>query len=107
MCGLIFRKSGGTVSASPSKIKSIMTTLQLGRAYPLSEPRPLKTRPNKDGVQYPFDGTFIQAWPNKTIRVIGVDQDGVWCRKEYKPKKMPKWLKRGVKEVGKRVQSTL
>jgi hypothetical protein len=82
-----------------------MTTLQMGRAYPISEPRRLKTKPDMEGNRYEFDGNFIQAWPNKTIRVIGVDQDGVWCRKEYKPKHMPKWLKRGVKEVGKKVQA--
>ena len=77
-----------------------MNTLQRGRAYPLGETRTLKTKRNHIGEKYEFETTWLQPWLDDTIRVLGVDQDGVWCRREYKVDKLPKWLKRGIKKIG-------
>ena len=100
MCGSTVRQSGGMVSASHRKIKSIMNTLQKGRAYPLTETRTLKTKRDSFGQKYEFESTWLQPWLDDTVRVLGLDQDGVWCRKQYKLKKLPKWLKRGIRQIG-------
>lgn len=88
------------MSARPSKIKSIMSKLQRGRAYPLGESRTLKTKRDHLGEKYEFPSTWLQVWLDDEVRVLGLDADGVWCRREYKLDKLPKWLKRGIKNIG-------
>lgn len=77
-----------------------MTKLQHGIAYPIKGPR-LTTKKNKQGKRYQFDGSHFQLRPKKTIRVWGQDDQGVWCRVEYKYKEVPKWLRRGIRKHGK------
>lgn len=77
-----------------------MSTLQLGRAYPIDE-RPMKTKRNHEGNKFEFRATFLQLWLKHKVRVWGRDEDGVWCRRTYKFNKLPKWLRRGIKKIGK------
>lgn len=77
-----------------------MSKLQKGQAYPLGESRVLKTKRDHFGNKYEFMGAWFQPWIDDEVRVIGVDDDGIWCRREYKVSKLPKWLKRGIKNIG-------
>ena len=77
-----------------------MNTLQKGRAYPVNEPRILKTKRDAFGNKYEFVCAWFQPWPGNRVRALGLDDEGIWCRREYKLKKLPKWLKRGIEEIG-------
>jgi len=72
----------------------------MGRAYPIDE-RPMKTKRDELGRTFEFRATHLQIWLKNKIRVWGPDKDGIWCRRSYKLKKLPKWLRRGIKKIGK------
>lgn len=75
-----------------------MTTIQIGRAYPFDGPE-LRTVRDIRGKRYDFKVAHISFLRHDVVVVHGQDKLGVWCKREYKAKHAPKWLKKGIRNV--------
>jgi hypothetical protein len=76
----------------------LMKTIQLHRAYPLKGPE-LETKADEKGKTYKFNVSAVAVVDRATVVVYGQDKHEVWCKKAFKAKTMPKWLKRGLREL--------
>lgn len=74
-----------------------MTTIVIGQAYPLAGPE-LKTKPNLRGITYTFRVSSMTFLNHNIVVVRGQDKHEVWCKREYKVKQAPKWLKEGIRQ---------
>jgi hypothetical protein len=75
-----------------------MKTLQLHRAYPMKGPE-LETKRDDRGKTYKFNVSAVALIARDTVVVYGQDKYEVWCKKQFKTKTMPKWLKRGLRDL--------
>jgi len=76
----------------------LMKTLQMNRAYPMKGPE-LETKADDRGKTYKFNVSAVALVSRQTVVVYGQDKYEVWCKKTFKTKTMPKWLKRGLREL--------
>ena len=73
-------------------------TINLQTVYPM-KPRELFTKRDKAGVVHKFKGTAFVMPSDKTIRVYGLDEKGVWCTLDFKVTLAPKWLRRALRDA--------
>ncbi len=76
----------------------LVKTFQIGRAYPVDGPE-LESKQDKFKKTYKFKVSHFVVMSPERVRVYGQCEDKAWCTLDYKPRTLPKWLRRKMEKA--------